>query len=119
MLRYAALLASLLPWSASGENHAPDDLPQPVKFDILVKTTPEATCEPSDGGEIVVCATPAEDQEQYRLGPHKGQAKLSEKPLEAKVALGENTALSAEADSASLDRGRQSKRLMVRLKIKF
>lgn len=119
--RYTILLAALAPLPAIGEG-----LPPQVKIDILVKQplakeSTKPSCEQGDGDkdEIVVCAAPREDPEQFRLRPIKDGENFLKGPLKAKFALGENAALLAEGETADLGSGGQSKRLMVRMKIKF
>lgn len=119
MLRYVALIATLAPLPAFGEDQLPTAQPQSVKFDILVKQPSEPKCEQNNSDEIVVCAAPPEDPEQYRLRRLKDEGRFSNKPLKAEAALSENATLSVEGDAGSLGGGSQSKRLMVRLKIKF
>ena len=90
-----------------------------MKFSILVEQ-PKPACDRRSGDEIVVCADP-DDPERHRLRPipHAERFEDQEGLPKAQVALGENSSMAAEVDSAEMAGGVVSKRIMVRLKVKF
>ena len=100
-------------------NEPAPETPPPLKFNILLKQPKPTVCEQGDSDEIVVCAAQPQDAEQFRLRPLKDEEKFNEGPIRAEMAISENATLAAEADSADFAAGGVSKRLMVRLKIKF
>jgi hypothetical protein len=91
--------------------------PKPLKIDILVKQ-PEPKCEAKSGDEIVVCAEKA-DNEQHRLRPIENAAIYEKDESKAGFSIGDNATMAAEVDSAELAGGAVSKRMMVRVKMKF
>jgi hypothetical protein len=99
---------------AASEPAAP---PEPLKIDVLVKQ-PEPKCEAKTHDEIVVCAE-QEDPELHRLRPIPNAAKYEKDESKAEFSIGENATVAAEVDSADMAGGVVSKRMMVRLKVKF
>jgi hypothetical protein len=108
------VLLSLLLIVAASEPAAP---PESLKIDILVKQ-PEPKCEANSSDEIIVCAEKA-DNEQHRLRPIPNAAEYEKDESKAEFSIGENATMAAEVDSAELAGGVVSKRMMVRVKMKF
>jgi len=117
--RHAVLLVAGISTEPLAANDPVPESPPPIKFDILLKQPKPPVCEQGNSDEIVVCAAQPQDPEQFRLRPLKDGQKFREGPIKAEMAISENATLAAEADSADMGAGGVSKRLMVRLKIKF
>jgi hypothetical protein len=117
--RHAVLLVAGISAEPLAANDPAPETPPQIKFDILLKQPRPPVCKQGNSDEIVVCAAQLQDPEQFRLRPLKDGQKFKEVPIKAEMAISENATLVAEADSADIGAGGVSKRLMVRLKIKF
>jgi hypothetical protein len=112
------LLYAAPPVSAQTDTDAAvNEIPSPVKFDILVKP-PEPECSEKMADEIVVCGEKT-DQERYRLRRTDQGAMYEDEPNKAEFSISENTKIAAENEAASIGPGVQSNRLMARIKFKF
>ena len=78
--------------------------------------TPERGCAGSEAGEIVVCGS-RRDKERYRLRPLPQQ--YERQPGNAEIQLMEGVTGGIHVEGAALPNGMISKRIMVRVKVRF